>query len=326
MEKFNWAVIGCGTIANRVIREITKTGRHAVATAYSRTPLRVEYFTSRFGGKAAKSLQEAVSEKGVDGVYIATPHSAHYQQMLQCIDLGVPILCEKAFTVNAAQAQNVISRAQEKGVYVCEAMWTRFNPVTKKVVEWVKEGKIGSAEYFKASFCYDVNMSPLSPRVYLPEFAGGALLDTGVYPISYSEMLFGMPNEIQSITWFNDYKSDAQNKIRLMYHNGVICDLLCSIQKFTLCGGEISGEAGEIKIPMFFKPTRAKLTVKGETAQIERCKRGFIYQFDKVAQDIRSGKLESEEIPHSSTINVMKIMDEVRKKANFTYPSPLENL
>lgn len=321
---FGWAVIGTGAIANKVMKEITATGRHKVVSAYSRTYKRAEEFAERFNAKCAVSLEEAIRTEGVDGVYIATPHSAHYSEIMECIGNGVPVLSEKAFTINSRQTEEIMRYARDEDVYVSEAMWTRYNPITLKIKEIISSGELGKVKSFKASFCYSMSLANFPERVRKKEYGGGALLDVGVYPISYAHMLFGMPDTIESTMKFNSDGTDDSNEMVFTYNNGVKCYLSSAINHFSTCGGVIHCEKGSITIPLFYRPTVAFIR-KGVMVKMIRCKAGYIHQFDAVAEDILAGRKESRLMPLQDSYEVMTIMDAIRNEHGYRFTDQAEN-
>lgn len=327
MTEFRWLVIGTGRIAGTVMREITKTGRHTVTAVFSRTKSKAQKFADRFGAAVEVDIDSALKRKDVDGVYIATPHSVHYPYLIKCIDAGIPVLCEKAFTVNREQAKAVLDRAEEKGVYVLEGMWTRFNPVVRHICDWVRSGKIGDIKFISANFCLPVKITKpfMSDRVWKPEYAGGALLDLGVYPIAYCHMLLGSPSTLTCKTRL-DGGVDYDDNIVLTYENpDATCRLNCSFDGLKTYHSKIVGTKGYIKSNMFYKPTRATL-VTDEGRKTVKCKRGYIYEFDAFALDVREGKKQNEFMPHSATLDVMTMLDLCREQNNFKYPETIENL
>lgn len=322
---FNWAVIGSGRIADTVMQECVKSGRHKVVSVYSRTMSRAEEYARKFGATAYGSLAEAALAKGVEGVYIATPHSAHYGEILECIALGVPVLSEKAFTINSRQVEEIIRRKDEANIYVSEAMWTRYNPITKRIKDIIVSGKLGEIKSFEASFCYSMNLANFPERVVKPEYGGGALLDVGVYPISYAEMLFGMPENISASMKINKYGVDKSNKVVMQYGGGLRCSVASAIDHFSTCSMTVKGTEGKIFVPLFYRPKTAFLNIDGKR-EIISSRAGYIHQFDKVASDIRDGKTESGEIPLCDSLKVMTILDAVRDECNLRYPDGIESV
>ena len=322
MKSFGWAVIGSGSIANTVFEEITVSHRHHLVSVWSRTKSKAEKFAEKFGGKCFDSLEEAVTAEGVDGVYISTPHSSHYEMSKRCLLAGKAVLCEKPVTMNTKELKELLQLAKEKNLYFCEGMWTRFNPVTKSVKESVDSGKIGEMTELSASFCYKHNFSSFSSRLTDPACGGGAILDVGVYVVSYAVMLLGKPDSVKAVAKLKN-GIDTHCDIILTYQNGAVCKLSCAIDRFSLCGAKIKGTSGKIHVPMFFKPSKAVVNSGGKK-QIFHCDKGFIYQFDKVSEDILSGKLQTEEITHEHSVLVMEILDECRRQIGLEYPCELK--
>lgn len=323
-KPFGWCVIGAGRIANVVAKEITATNRHKIVSVFSRTQEKAKAFADLYNAESFDNLKSALNADGVEAVYIATPHSAHYKYILEAVENKKPILCEKAFTVNAVQAEKAVKAAEENGVYLAEAMWTRFNPVIKQIVKWIKDGEIGEIKHIKASFSLPLAIAQpfVSNRVYKPEYAGGALLDLGVYPIAYAHMILGYPDKTECRGTLKN-NVDYDDKITLFYKNGAECELYCSFDKYRSYKSVITGSKGKIESPMFYKPNKAVLkNEKGKESAI--CKRGYIYEFDAAAEDIRQGKKENSLIPHKDTLEIMRIMDECRRQNGLVYPENIE--
>ena len=192
---FNWAFIGTGTLAAKVAKEITASGRHQIAAVYTRNPEKCRAFAQQYGAFAARSAGDAIRHSCVDGVYIVTPHTSHAEYALQALDSGRPVLCEKPVTTDARQTREIISRSREKGVCFTEAMWTWFSPIANQVKTWLDAGEYGEVE--KLHFTYHIKSINYAPRVSDPDLAGGALLDIGVYPLTYIYRLFGKPQKIE---------------------------------------------------------------------------------------------------------------------------------
>ncbi len=328
MKKFRWGVIGTGMIAKVVCKEIVKSGRHEIAAVYSRTYERAHKFAKKYGAKCYSDLEEMLSDKDVDAVYIATPHSVHYSNLIACINAGKPAFAEKAFTVNAAQAERVFTLAKEKKVLVCEAMWTRFQPVVLEVAETVERGEIGEIKSFRGGFSTPATwVKPfLSDRLFKPEYAGGALLDVGVYPISFSHMLLGVPDVVECRAKLEN-GIDMNDDILLKYACGAVCSLTCTLEGLKSFTGVIEGENGKIIIPNYSRPKKA--TVYGEDGSVKRVikgNKGYIYEFDAFADSVRRGETECVFMTGKDTVEVMNIMDECRKKTGLSYPENIERL
>ena len=323
---FNWGVIGTGNIANTVCSQIVKSRRHSVVAVYSRTLAKAEKFANKFNATCYDDIENFFADKKIDAVYIATPHSAHYQYLIACINHNVPVLTEKSFTVNAQQAEEVFKLSKEKNVFVCEAMWTRFQPLIKDITKWIKGGEIGELKGFDGAFSMPLKICKpfLSERVYKTEYAGGSLLDLGVYPISFAEMLFDVPNKV---VCKQDIKEnvDLEDKIELYYDNAK-CNLLSTFNGLKSFTGTIYGTKGKIVIPMFSRPKKATLYVNGKKVSVKTGKNSYVFEFDKVEEDIRNGLNESSVMKPENTLNVMRIMDECRKQNGLKYPEKIERI
>lgn len=325
MEAFRWGVIGAGIIANKVMGEITCYERHDLGGVFSRTFNSAKQLTDKFGGIAYNTVEELLSASHIDCIYIATPHSEHYKYMLKCLEYGKPFLCEKSFAVNAAQAEHVYRLAQEKKIYAAEAMWTRFNPVVNGILDIVDSCELGEITSFKADFSVPMQFAPHSERVYSPMLAGGALLDLGIYPISYAQMLMGFPTEITSETHIGKHGTDISDKISLKMESGAKCELSCSFKRLSNVGATIEFEKGSIYSPLFYRPKKAIIKSRGEK-RIIKGSAGYIHQFNAVADDVSFGRLQSDAMPQEDSIAVMRILDKVRANSNFTYPEQIEKL
>ena len=316
-KPFGWAFIGCGAIANKVATEIQKEGSGAIVACWNRTKARAEEFGARFGAKVYETAEEAITAEGVEGAYIATTHDMHGYFTKLCIGHGVPVLCEKPFTVNLKEAQEVFALAKEKNVYVSEAMWTWHNSPALTVRDWVQSGKVGDIKSAYASFAVPMLQFTNKPRLTSPELIGGALMDIGVYPVRYMYELFGMP---QGMTVQGELINgiDVTEKI-IMDYGSFQAELVVSMQKPI---GEvllIEGTQGKIKVPFFHFAKRGRLTGK----QKDKFKiHSLLYatQFRQVAEEIRARKTESAFCPVQSTLDTMALLDECRRQMGVIYP------
>ncbi|MDE5995818.1 MAG: Gfo/Idh/MocA family oxidoreductase, partial [Eubacterium sp.] len=178
MNKFRWAYIGCGSIAEKTAKDITK-GNHQIVSVYSRNYEKACAFAEKFGAAAFKSAEEAILCDTVDGVYIATPHTSHLEYSITALEHHKPVLCEKPVGINVADVDKLINCARKNETYFCEAMWTWFSDVALTVKEWMQSDKIGEVKEVKINYSFPGVLKPKTSRVLLPETAGGALLDIG---------------------------------------------------------------------------------------------------------------------------------------------------
>ena len=315
MEKFRWAYIGSGNIAKSTAKSIEK-GAHEIVAVYSRTFSKAEAFAKKHGARAYKNAEEAISAENVDAVYIATPHTSHIDYSLEAIKLGKPVLCEKPVGVTAEEAEEMINVAKENGIYYCEAMWTWFSDVALTVKKWVDEKRIGEIKNVVINYAFPGLMMSKNSRVLTPETAGGALLDVGIYPITYCYRLFGFPEKI-SCTGTIKNGIDTDETVVLEY-GGFKCTLKMSLAKLKEdC--IIEGTKGSITLPMFHMAWKAVLNSDGKK-EVFKGKTDYLTEFTAVANEIKNGKTESDFIPFEATVNVMKIIDECREQLGLKYP------
>lgn len=273
-------------------------------------------FAEKYEAKAFKTAEEAILCDNVDAVYIATPHTSHVEYAVVSLKNHKPVLCEKPVGVCVSDVDKLINCAQENKTYFCEAMWTWFSDVALTVKKWIKNGKIGEVEEVKINYSFPGVLKPKNSRVLLPETAGGALLDIGIYPITYCYNLFGYPDEIICNGKIKN-GIDISEKITLKFGK-TICKFNISLTSAREdC--VIKGTKGKITLPLFHMASKANL--KNDSGkEIFNGKTDYLTEFTRAAEEIRSGRIESEYIPFSATKNCMQIMDECRKQMDLKYP------
>lgn len=322
-------ILGAGGIARSMcatLRGMKAAGRpvelYAVASRDIDKAIR---FAREQGVKRAYgSYEDMLADPAVELVYVATPHSHHAEQMKQCILAGKAILCEKSFTANAAQAEEVLALAKEKGVYVAEAIWTRYMPARKIVDDLIAAGEIGEPHLLTANLSYTIEHIE---RVRLPELAGGALLDVGVYPLNFASMFFG--NDIASMESHVEMLPtgvDRTENITIRYANGRTAMLMASAAFNSDRRCVVYGSRGYITVDNVNNPAFIEVFDKDERirprmhidvpAQIT----GYEYEVEACLRDIPLGRLEPEEMPHSETLTIMRQMDALRAQWGMKYP------
>ena len=316
MEKFRWAYIGSGGIAHSTAREITK-GNHAVVSVYSRTKAKAEEFAAKYGAVAYDSFEEAVLREDVDGVYIATPHNSHLDYSLRAMKAGKAVLCEKPVGVSFAEVRQMTDTARQTDTYFCEAMWTWFSDVALTVKKWVSEGKIGQVKSVTVNYSFPGIFMPKTSRVLTPETAGGALLDVGIYPITYCYNLFGVPEKIECKGLLKNGIDIGERVI--LHYKGFRCKLNISLL-YVNESCTIKGTEGEISLPVFFHMASRAVLRNKNGKEVYKGKTDYLTQFDAVAKEIKEGRTESLYIPFEATEECMKIMDECRRQMGLVYP------
>ena len=309
---FGWAFLGCGNIAEQVANELVNEAGQKIVSCWNRSPGRAEKFAVKYGSRAYRTAEEALKAEGVNAAYIAVTADKHLDYIRLCLNAGVPVLCEKPFTVNAGEAEQAFALAKEKGLYLCEAMWTWFNAPARTVRAWLP--KLGAVKKVTAKYCVPISGNP---RLVDPARLGGALVDIGVYPIRYTYELFGMPKKIVcegSVEGGVDHKE----KVTLFY-DGFEAELMIDMDEFKGEEFVIEGERGCIRVPWFHCAREAFLSGE-EEAHFEDDSPKYGTQMRRVSEEIAAGRKESAYCPPAHTLDVMRILDECRRQMGLVYP------
>ena len=325
----NVAILGAGSIAHsmcRTIRGMKENGcpveLYAVA---SRTLEKAEAFAREQGVcKAYGSYEALLADPEVHLVYIATPHSHHAEQMKMCIEAGKAILCEKAFTSNAAQAREVLALAREKAVYVAEALWPRYMPSRKIINDLLAEGVIGEARMLTSSLAYSLEHVE---RIYNPALAGGALLDLGIYVLNFASMVFG-DDIVQMDSTVDMFETgvDRSETITIKYRSGQMAQLMASAAFNSDRRCVIYGTRGYITVDNVNNPGWIEVFDRNDHTRplrhidVPKQITGYEYEVEACLRDLQQGALEPMEIPHAQTIELMRQMDTLRAQWGMKYP------
>lgn len=325
----NYGVIGAGNIANTFCKAVNNAELGAKLYAIgSRSLKKAENYKEEYGfEKAYGSYQELYQDKDVDIIYVATPHGLHYEQMLEILDYNKHILCEKSFTLNENQAKEVFDKAKEKNCFVMEAVWTRFLPTIRKVQEFINEGRIGDIVKIEADFCFKAEKED-EDRLFNPKLGGGALLDVGIYPITFANLFMGEPKKISSKVEKYHTGVDLTEEIHFTYPNGEAI-LHASLGENRPLKGLITGTKGTIDVKNFFYTEEAFVFDLNGTLineiHIPHEVNGFEYEIKETVKCLNEGKLESDIMPHKETLSILRQMDQLRESWNFTYPQEKED-
>ena len=316
-------VLGTGGIVRMVVPTLKALPEMECYAIASRTEERAKEAAIEYGfEKGYATYEELVADPEVELVYIATPHSRHYDDMKLCVEHGKAVLCEKAFTMNAAQAKEIKKLAAEKGVFVAEAIWTRYMPSRKMIQEMLDSGVIGKVSTLTANLSYIISQNY---RIVAPELAGGALLDVGVYGINFATMHFGTDIErIESSVQFTETGVDGMESITIFYKDGRMAVLTHGIYARSDRKGIFYGDKGYMVVENINNPqsisvydTEDRLVKRVDVpAQIS----GYEYQFVECAKQIKEGEIEAVSMPLDDSIFVMELMDGIRKQWGLVYP------
>ena len=316
-------ILGTGAIAHIVagtLRQMDTVECYAVA---SRSLEKAEAFRQELGFERAYGSYEAlVNDPAVELVYVATPHSAHEDCMLLCMAHGKPVLCEKAFTVNAKQASNVRDYAKAHHAFAAEAIWPRYMPSREIIQRVIDSGVIGRPNTLTANLSYVIDKKP---RITDPMRAGGALLDIGVYGINFALMHFGSDIErVESAVRMTDTGVDAMESITLFYRDGRMAVLTHSIYARSDRKGIIHGDKGYIVVENINNPSRVSVYDDTdrllETIETPSRISGYEYEFEACMDAIRRGEWQAPQMPLEESVRMMALMDQLRAQWGLTYP------
>lgn len=325
----NWGIIGCGWIAANFAESIAVLDGAKLLACASKTESRAKAFAEANNVEQwYANYDELLADDQVEIVYVATTHNFHYENVIQCLEAGKHVLCEKAFTINAPQSRHLVELAKSKGLFLMEAMWTRFLPATKALMAALNEGVIGDVTFLKADFAI-MPGNNLEGRLYNKDLAGGALLDLGVYPLSFSHMVFGKePIHIHAEGTKTVTGVDARSSFQLDFGQGKGAQLSCNIDFYPCQEAIIGGSEGWIKVPEFFCAQSYILYKDGKETVVEcpYTASGKYHEAEEAERCIREGKLESDLWPLSKTIEIMEEMDAIRRQTDLVYPEDMEAL
>jgi predicted dehydrogenase len=321
-----WGIIGTGGISSTFAADLEHTDSGTVAAVGSRRRETADAFGERFGVPRRHDSYEAlVADPGVDAVYVGTPHPMHHEDALLALRAGKPVLVEKPFTMNAAEAEELVAEARERGLFLMEAMWARFLPHIREVGRLLAEGALGEIVTVHADhsqwFAED-----RTHRLFVPELGGGALLDLGIYPVSFASMVLGEPDEVLAIADSAFTGVDAQTSILLRYASGAHAVLNCTLRALGPTRAAIVGTDARIEIDgAFYQPNTFTLIPRvGEPERMfdPPAEGGLRHEADEVARCLEAGLLESALMPLDETVAIMRTMDAVMAQATAARPSP----
>ena len=322
MSDLRWGLIGTGGIARAFARDLTRTSGHTIAAVGSRTLAKATEFAQQSGGKPYGSYEELVAAD-IDAVYVATPHPMHAPNTILALNHGKPVLCEKPFAVNSRESASMISAARSNQLLLVEAMWSRFLPHYRKLRELVEQGDLGEIISISADHGQNLPL-PKYYRLHAPELAGGALLDLGIYPISFAYYLLGKPQSVVAKAEFTPTGVDSQTSMIFRYDTGAHANLTTTLLAKTPCTATVVGTKGTIFIDGdFYTPTSMRLKkVDGSVVEFPKQYEGhgLREQAIEFAALLQAGKNESDLMSLDDTQSIMETMDEIRAQIELYYP------
>lgn len=328
MKQVRWGIIGTGNIARKFASDFEYAKSGELRAVASRDKASADKFSADFDIELAfVDYFSLINSHEVDVIYIATPHTYHYDLTKACLLAGKAVLCEKPFTINKTQSKELYDLAAEQNVFVMEAMWTRFNPIIEQVVEWVEEGEIGDLHSVQANFNF---VAPNDPehRLMNPELGGGALLDIGIYPVFLAQLFFGKPDFVQNQAVIGDTEVDVFEQLLLGWESGQLASLEASLISCNPNRAVLSGSKGYIEIDSeWYRAKSCRLVdMDGNEHAIEIDFPGEGYQFevDEVNRCLIEGLQESPNHSWQDSLELIETLDEIRQDIGLRYPGEPE--
>jgi predicted dehydrogenase len=324
MTKTRWGILGTGNIASQFARGLATLDDAELVAVGSRTAASAAAFGERFSAPRRHGSYAALaSDPAVDAIYVATPHPLHHDNTLMCLEAGKAVLCEKPFAINADQAQSMITTARERGVFLMEAMWTRFLPHMVRLRELLAAGAIGELRMLQADFGFRTSFNPQG-RLFDPALGGGALLDVGIYTASLASMVFGTPERVTSMAHLGETGVDEQSAMLFGYAGGRLALLSQAIRTNSPHEALLLGTTGKIRLhSSWWKATPITLSVDGrpdELIDLPMVGNGYNYEAAEVGRCLREGRTESDVMPLDETLAIIRTLDEVRAQWGLRYP------
>jgi predicted dehydrogenase len=323
-KTYNWAILGCGKIARKFSSDLKLLPNARLYAAAARDFQKAQAFAGEMGfEKAYGSYEAMLSDREVDVVYVATPHSHHYEHVLMCLHAGKAVLNEKAFSLTLKEAQTMVETAREKGIFLMEAFWTRFQPSFRKTLEILKSGELGNLKAVRSDFAFNAPKDP-EKRLYNMELGGGSLLDIGIYPVFAALIALGVPKRIKAMATFADTGIEESIAMVFQYPGGELASLYSSLAAYSSVTTEYCCERGSIFLARrWMAPTTVNVWREGnheESFSFETQGSGHHYEASHVMECLDAGLTESKLMPLSFSLQLMETLDRIRRETGIVSP------
>ncbi|MEU6588552.1 Gfo/Idh/MocA family oxidoreductase [Streptomyces sp. NPDC046881] len=332
-QSVRWGILATGGIAAAFAADLVDLPDAEIVAVASRRREPAEAFAERFGvARAYGDWESLAGDPDIDVVYVATPHSAHRAAAGLCLAAGRNVLCEKPFTLNLREAEELVALAREHDRFLMEAMWMYCNPLVRRLKELVDDGAVGDVRTVQADFGL-AGPFPPAHRLRDPALGGGALLDLGVYPVSFAQLLLGEPDGIAARAVLSEEGVDLQTGALLSWDSGALASVHCSIVGGTGVTASVTGTRGRIDVPAgFFHPDRFVLHRDGRDPEefaadpADGPRTSLRHEAEEVMRALRAGEKESPLVPLEGTLAVMRTLDAVRERIGVRYPGDAATL
>ncbi|QGG40436.1 gfo/Idh/MocA family oxidoreductase [Aeromicrobium yanjiei] len=308
-----WGILATGAIATSFATDLALVPDNELVAVGSRRREAATAFAERFGAtRAHGSYEELAADPDVDVVYVATPHSRHVEDVLMCLEAGKAVLCEKALTLNGRDSAALVAEARERGLFFAEAMWMRTHPVIRRVKELVADGSIGTVSQVRAELSFAAPAD--NDRLWDPALGASALLDVGIYPLTFAHLVLGEPVSIAAGGVLSDRGIDVNGGAVLTYASGAVASISWTQLAWGDNRASVAGDAGRIELPGRFHHPSGLTLVRGEeevTVSEPVTGRGYAHEIEEVAACLRDGRTESDLLPLDETVSIQRQMDEI---------------
>lgn len=323
IKTYNWAILGCGNIAKKFATELKLLPNAILYATASRRLDNAQNLANELGfEKAYGSYLEMVEDPNVDVVYIATPHNFHSEHSILCLNHKKAVLCEKAFAINTNEVQQMIKASKDNNTFLMEAFWVIFRPKLKKVQEIIDKENLGKLKFVKSDFMFNAEFNP-DGRLYNIDLGGGSLLDIGIYSIFTALVFLGVPDDIMAMPHFSSTGSEESISMLFGYKNGATAVLTSSLDASFKNESELCFQNGIIKYDRFSKE-KITLIKDGKTQEIDfepGPNKGYQFEAIHVMECLDNNLIESPVLTNKLSLDLMNILDRVRKKAGIVFPN-----
>ncbi len=317
-----WGILATGKIANSFATALGLLDDAEVAAVAARALESAEAFAGRYGvGTAYGDYRALVEDPDVDVVYVATPHALHHEHVLMALEAGKAVLCEKSLTLTEQQAADLVAVARRKRLFLMEAMWMRCNPLIRRLQQVLATGDLGPVTQVRADLGFRVDQ-PATDRLLAPELGGGALLDMGIYPLTFAHLFLGRPSTVAAAGTLSDLGVDLNIALALAYDSGAVASLTASMTGPSPRTASIATDVGRFDLPDSFHHPTTATWVSGEhteTLHEPMLGGGLAHEAIEVMRCLRNGETESPLMPLDETVELMALMDRIRRDLGVRY-------
>jgi predicted dehydrogenase len=328
-----WGILATGKIATAFARDLALLDECEIAAVGARRQESADAFAAEHGAaRAHGDYRSLVEDPDVDVVYVATPHALHREHVELAFEAGKPVLCEKAFTLTAADAAHLVALSREKGLFLMEAMWMRCNPLIRRLQQLVASGVLGEVRQVRADLGFVVD-KPATDRTLDPALGGGALLDMGIYPLTFAHLFLGGPSQVAATAGLSEAGADLDLALSLGYDSGAVASLTTTMTAWSPRDASIATDRGRIDLPApFHHPTTVTWTPQdadpdlGLPAERQELHEdligtGLAHEALEVVRCLRTGEVESPLVPLDETVELLALMDRIRGQIGVRYPA-----